>query len=292
MKSEWQSQLITSIYAVLRPIARLLLRSGITYAQFAELSKLAFVEEAFADSAIGARKGNDSRIAARTGISRKEIRRIKQINEGAPVAVRPLGVEQYGALARVLHRWHFDPQYSDGAGATRDLEFDTGQCSFSELVRGSAGDIPIGAIRAELLQVGAIEICDNGTLRALKNYYVPRDLDDKVVTALSGLLFPVAEGIVHNSAPTGPGHTFIQRFAYSETLSPEGLQEFRGWSREAAGGFLQKVDRWLAQNESTLGPPVSDRFPSHAGVGVFYYEGPTAEESIRPARRSETAERS
>jgi hypothetical protein len=285
VKSEWQSQLVTSIYAVLRPLARLLIRSGITYKQFAELSKLAFIEEALAESTIGAKKANDSRIAAKTGISRKEIRRIKQINESDPVIARCLGVEQNGVLARVLHRWHFDPQYSDGAGATKDLEFDTGPCSFSELVRGFAGDIPIGAIRAELLEVGAIEIGDNGTLRALKNYYVPRDIDDKIVSALSWVLFPVAEGIVHNSEPTATGHTFIQRFAFSEALSPDGLKEFRGWTREAAGSFMLTVDRWLAENESTLGPSVADPLPGHAGVGVFYYEGPTAADRIRPTTR-------
>ena len=96
------------------------------------------------------------------------------------------------------------------------------------------------------------------------------------------MLFPLAAGIDHNSKPgrTAPG--FFQRFAYSDNLKPESVSAFREWSRHKSSAFVEAIDDWLAKNESLSKLPrgIEHDHRPIAGVGVFYYEGPVAEEVI------------
>ena len=55
----------------------------------------------------------------------------------------------------ILHEWHFDPDFSDGAGNARALPFE-GANSFSTLVSRYIGDIPAGAMRSTLQKAGLV----------------------------------------------------------------------------------------------------------------------------------------
>jgi len=259
-----------------------MLSRGVSFKQFADLAKLAFVEEGFAQVDTAARPSNDSRVAAKTGISRKEIRRIRDLMSNDAATERWLNENTLGAVARVMHQWHYDAAFIDQTGRPRDLEFDAGDAPFSLLVRKCAGDIPPGAVRAELLEAGAIAELEDGRLRALKKFYIPADLDEKTISTISMILFPVSCGLAHNLTPHRPAHGFIQRFAFSDTLDQATLEHFRTWARERAAGFVEEVDHWLADNERAPRGSSADADPTmkHAGLGVFYYEGPKARRTI------------
>jgi len=278
-----QTRMLGSLYACLVPIARILLRYGVTYRQFAEIGKAAFVREAFAEIDERGRKANGSRVSVKTGLSRKEVRRLRDKVLKVAGGVERAHADHSGPPARVLHAWHSDARFLDPDGLPLALRFDGDGSSFSSLVRSVAGDVPPGAVRAELKWAFAIAETSDGRVVPTKRYYVPSNVDEKAITVMSGMLFPLAAGIDHNARPSRTTDGFIQRFAYSDGLSPESVPAFREWSRREAVTFIESVDDWLADNES-LGKSVrhSGRgLPLIAGIGVFYYEGPVAEDVIR-----------
>ena len=75
MSSAIQDRVISATGACLRPIARVLLRCGVSYRQFADMAKEAFIEEALSERDSRGRRANTSRVSVRTGISRKEVAR-------------------------------------------------------------------------------------------------------------------------------------------------------------------------------------------------------------------------
>jgi hypothetical protein len=177
-----------------------------------------------------------------------------------------------------------DAKYVTEHGAPRALPFEGDELSFSSLVRAVAGDVPSGAVRAELKRAGAVEEMPDGSLKAIKRYYVPGNVDEKAITVISGMLFPLAAGIDHNSSPDRRSDGFIQRFAFSERLNADLVPAFRLWSRKEATRFIESIDDWLAENEA--GPEEPPQFDKQgrrllSGVGVFYYEGPVAEDAIQ-----------
>ena len=72
-----QGRIRTVLFGLLLPIARILLRCGVGYTEFADLAKRAFVEAASADYGVRNRPTNIARVAVMTGLSRKEVSRIR-----------------------------------------------------------------------------------------------------------------------------------------------------------------------------------------------------------------------
>jgi len=227
------------------------------------------------------RSTNTSRVAVKTGLSRKYVRRIRESMADASNSETGNATDQSGPPSRVLHTWHADARFLDSAGRPRSLLFQDDENGFGALVRAVAGDVPPGAVRAELKRAGAVIDLDDGSLLAVKRHYVPGDVDEKAITVISGMLFPMAAGIAHNANPVRTADGFIQRFAFSDNLDPQSRSEFKHWSRLQATHFIEAMDDWLAVHENTAGgeQPVSERVT--AGIGVFYYEGPVAEQAIR-----------
>ena len=75
MNSPVSTALRSACRTLLRPIALILLRGGITWKEFAELSKSVFVSVATDEFGIRGRPTNVSRVSILTGISRKEVNR-------------------------------------------------------------------------------------------------------------------------------------------------------------------------------------------------------------------------
>lgn len=280
MNSDIQIRLLNAAYACMLPLARLLLRAGITYRQFDKVAKRAFVREAMTENESRGRATNTSRVAVKTGLSRKDVKRVRDsLGIIERVDVEP-ATDQSGPPSRVLHAWHVDERFVDEAGNPRVLEFQNEASGFSALVRAVAGDVPPGAVRAELRRAGAIVELEDGSLQAVKRYYVPGNVDEKAITVMSGMVFPMTAGVAHNSDPARESEGFIQRFAFSDSLDPSVIPDFRRWSRIQATKFIEAMDDWLAKHETqqTLD---GREAPTTAGIGVFYYEGPKAETIIR-----------
>ena len=268
---------MATVYACLRPFARVMLRSGVTYKSFAEIAKTAFVHEALLERDAKGRVTNASRVAVRTGLSRKEVRRVSElmlVKDGARSGV----ADHAGPPARVLHAWHFDPRFIGADGAPLDLNFEGGSPSFTDLVKAVGGDVPPGAVRAELFRAVALQELENGLLRPTKRYFVPGDFDEKAITVMSGMLFPFISGLDHNSNPARKTAGFIQRIAYAK-LSPADREAFRVWSRVEATRFIESIDDWLTAREVKSSENADDPI---GGIGVFYYEGPEAADLPKP----------
>ena len=100
-----------------------------------------------------------------------------------------------GHAARVLQVWHSDARFIGQTGQPMDLLYSGEGDTFVSLLRIAGGDVPPGAVRAELLGAGAIVELESGMLRVLKRHFVPGDLDEKLVFGLTHILFPVLEGL-------------------------------------------------------------------------------------------------
>lgn len=255
----------------MRPMARMLLRSGIGFPQFSEIAKLAFLLEAQSEKDVRGRGTNLSRIAIKTGISRKEVARLtKSLVETARTSnsVRAVDFQSLHA-ERVLQLWHAEARFVDRKGAPRELPFADGKVSFSDLVKAAGGDLPAGAVRAELLAAGAVIETDDGTLRAVKRHFVPADVGEELLVGFTHMIIPVMEGVCRNTDERC-ATPFIQRLVYSDRLAPDAAPLFRRVAREQVTGFVQSVDDWLSANEL---PDEEVAQSCRYGIGVFYFEG-------------------
>jgi len=106
------SILRSSCRALLRPIASLVLKCGTTWREFSELSKSVFVSVASDEFGIRGRPTNVSRVSTLTGISRKEVKRQRELLAEPATSASPKTTD----ATRPLSGWHQDPTYVGGDG--------------------------------------------------------------------------------------------------------------------------------------------------------------------------------
>lgn len=155
--------LVLIMVRILRPVARIALRHGMSNIEFEEISRWVFVDTALHDpvfSLSGRSKQFKSRAAILTGLSRKEVMRLSrqpQPGEQGEVLCR-------NRAARVLAGW-MSPPYADSRGRPRMLQVKDGTDSFMHLVKSCGGDVPYRAILDELLESGAVERVNGKAIR-------------------------------------------------------------------------------------------------------------------------------
>jgi len=239
--------------------------AGVSYSQFEEIAKKAFVEEALGEPDLRGRTTNTSRVAVRTGLSRKEVARVRQ-----EILAKTKSVETYqiGRPARVLQLWHSDSEFLDENGSPSDLTFDADEPSFATLVKRVGGDVPAGAVRAELLSAGGMIELSNGRFRAQKRFYVPSDFGEDLVVGFAFIVAPMMETLSHNLGNSASA--FIQRVAYSDHIPSGDVPLFRQFGHANAEDFMQGIDQWLASHESA--GIAETNIERRVGVGVFYFE--------------------
>jgi len=262
-RSAAHTRLLRACYSFLLPVARLLLRSGVSFTEFAEIARVAFVQIASDDYGIRGRPTNVSRVSAMTGIARKEVRRLRQVAEHYPGNPRV----ELSPLSDVLHKWFTDPNYTARDGRPKKLRYSSGPISFSTLVKECASDLPVGAIRVELIRCGAVSVDKRDRLLAKRRHVVPDALDDRIVTSIVFNLRALASTIAFNGGDPPRELSRIERFVESNPLKENDVAEIRGQLRKQIVQFTEHIDDFFSEAETS-----PDRSGKRVGVGVYYYE--------------------
>ena len=263
-----QQKILDALYSLMRQVARILLRSGIGYREFAEIAKTAFVDVSTTDYGLRGRPTNISRVAVMTGLTRKEIRRIRSKIDGAEASK----VYRTVPASDVLHFWHTDPIFLDEEGQPAALDFDDHENSFAVLVKKYGGDIPPGAMRTELKRVGAVSEDDDGRLRALKRSFSLPTSSEKIAEGLVGLS-ALGQTIAHNadSLDRGVG-TYVQRTVETKRISAEDAKRLRRILTSRLIEFSESIDDLFGAYEA-LHESEADNSNEVIGVGLYYFQG-------------------
>jgi hypothetical protein len=241
----------------------------VSYNTFADFVKWVYVDVASKEFGIKGRKQSTSRVSVITGLSRKEVSRVRQLSRPYDRA----STEKYNRAARVIAAWRRDKNFLDEDGNPALLSITGAGVSFGELVRRFSGDVPVRATLDELIRIGAVEHLEDDKIRLLAESYIPKNSDaDKIHilgTDVSHLIATIDHNLQNN--PIGP---FFQRKVSYDNLPDEVLPHFRKHSSRKAQAFLESLDRWLAQHDRDVTPTVEGTGRNQAGIGIYYFEKP------------------
>jgi len=259
-----KEQVLQSSRHLLRPLVRFLLKNGVTYAEFADACKDVYVDVARQDYGLQGRPTNNSRVAMLTGLSRREVARVRdRLLEGIPEPEQL----QSSRISQILSGWHLDPEFLGANGRPKDLPPTGPSGSLPALLKRYAGDIPHGAIRKEMLQRGLVTELENGDMRVLKRDYVYSSVDPEIVRQMGVALHDHAATLEHNLDENRKSGARFEGIADNGAVSVKAVKAFHQLVAERGMEFLQTVDAWLSKNEveATQNPGRKVRL----GVGVY-----------------------
>jgi hypothetical protein len=259
--------LLSAYRKLLQPLVRILIRSGISFGETAELLKTVFVEVAGRDFDLPERKTSLSRIAILTGLTRKEVAKQDEILRS--------GVLNFDGnlnrVIRVLEGWHNDPMFTGPYGMPSELPFESPtSASFASLVRRHSGDMAPRAMLDELIRVGAVEQTASGAFKVLMRAYIPRDFHPDALQRFGEVVRDFVSTYEFNMDKQ-PGKGRFERAVFADDGLPEELlPAFDALLRAKGYKFLLELNNWIsAQENVSVSRRGSRRIKT--GVGVFHF---------------------
>jgi Family of unknown function (DUF6502) len=260
-----RAHLLEACARLLVPVIRFLLKGGVSWKEFSELSKAVFVQVATDDFGIRGRPTNASRVAILTGLDRREVRRLREALSNQAAASPGYMTK----ASQVLDGWHHDRDFTDAAGQPRALSFDPSPDAkgFSDLVRKYAPALPAVAMLKELRSASAIEESAGGLLRPLTRSYIPRQMPEEQVRLWSSSIRDLASAVGYNFTRPADAPALFERRAINLSIDARALPEFKALLEREGQALLMRIDDWLSAHELTGAE--GRRKALRLGVGVY-----------------------
>jgi len=259
---------------ILRPLLNLLISHGITYPIFSEILKQMYVEIADTKFKLAGKVQSDSRLNFLTGIHRKDIKRLKNINvdDGIFSASPSLG-------AQLIAHWIGDPNFLDEQGTPIALPRSIkqgGEISFEGLVIAINNDIRSRVILDEWLHQNIVYLDKNDKVCLNQKAFIPEnDFQQKAWFFGENISDHIAVS-VHNLNSTQP--PLFERAVYYDQLSSESVHELTELSEQLGMETLIKINSHALalQNQDKQKKDTSQRFR----LGLYFYK--SADKKTRP----------
>lgn len=266
--------LSTAIYAILKSMMGLMFRSGISFGEFSELAKKAYIKEVEIELLKSGEKTTTSRIAIITGLTRKDVAAIRK--------EKPLKVEhslQHNRAVRVISGWLSDATFCDKKGKTKALKIQGEKGSFEALVYRYSGDMPYRAMMNELIRTKAVELLEKDKVVLIRAAHIPSNNDnDNEKYALLGEDVPLLISTIKHNIIKKDLEPLYQRKICYDNVPKEHLETFKNLANKENQVLLEKLNSWLSAHD--MGKKTIKN-PMKVGVGVYYFEEASeAQESI------------
>ena len=277
MPDNVKQALAVALSRLLRPLIRIMLREGLTYPQFALISRAAFINCAAKDFAVGGSERSAGSISTLTGIPEGEIQSLLA-HEFVAKAEAP---SEPNNFARVLHGWHNDRDYVGPYGFPIDLPFDGPAPSLTALVARHTPGIAADVILRELLRISAVREVGKNIWQPKVQEYLDPTLSPENIRRMGKLVESLLSTLENNTSGSRDRTELFERTMIVDTpLSKSQLLAFHEYLKVIGGQFLQRVDTYAAIDlQEKMGLAPGEVGSISAGLQCFLFVEPVDDES-------------
>lgn len=219
--------------AILKSFSKILIKNNIPLSSSVEILKRALVE-----TAIEGERTTDSQISLKTGVHRKDVKRLRAairdgVVEGSPIK----------GLARVLSVWANDAPFQESDGRPRVLprKSATGHPGFDDLIRASKVDLAPPTVLAELEAQALVKIHDDGGIELLSATFAAQSGEAALKAFEATVTDHVRIAANNVLSPPGAPRQFDQVLRYSH-LSAQSVEALEKEARRLARAYLEQMN--------------------------------------------------
>ena len=257
--------LIKALSRLLTPIARLLLKHGVSYQAFTDVARKVFVDVAHHEFGLADKKQTAARVALLTGVNRKDVAKlIKQ--ESTTIEHNDFT----HAVSRILSGWLSDPVFQDGSGEPAMLSIEDGDTIFASLVKQYGKDITHRAALDELADKDNVVVIGN-MVQLKKRAYVPEDDFKQQLRIFGNASYDLLATLDYNLDPHNPKKR-MQRSVIYTNVPMEASQLIQSRSEKEGQAFLESINSWISTYDRDSNDKLVGSGKMRVGVGIYYFE--------------------
>lgn len=236
--------LVYCLRRMLKPAIRFCLRRSLHVQDVIESVKVVFIEAACDELQANGQGVNVSRLAAMTGMHRRDVMRI---HKESSISEQPQGL-----VNRVIGQWQQDPRFTTKYGRPKVLSFEGENSEFQELVKLVSNDLHPGTVLFELERIGAVQKSRSG-VRLVVRAYVPKgnakEGYDMLASDAADLMNAVEENLFE------PVHVpNLHAKTEYDNVSVDAIPEIREWLLREGSALHQKARNYLAKYDLDINP--------------------------------------
>jgi Family of unknown function (DUF6502) len=287
VQSQPPPALLAACRRLLRPLVRVMMRSGVTFPALTDALRSLFVDVAVTDILTQPKTRTDSRISLLTGIHRKDIKHFREMPPDSRAVPEVVTV-----ASRIIARWLGSAPFIDDAGKPRPLprvaEVGAEGLSFDALVCSVTSDIRSRAVLDDWLSQGLVRMTTEDHVVLSADAFIPRPGGAEQLFYFARNLHDHVAAAVANIS-TIEAAPFLDRSVHYDDLTTEQARELEAFARGVAVRALLEVNRKaLVLVEATK---ALEGQPLHrVNFGVFVFGESDAPTSNQPSQRRGPAE--
>jgi len=251
------------VLRVMRPLARLLVRHGVTYPAFAAALKRVFLDAATDELRARGMAQTDSAVSLLSGVHRRDIRNFTRAPQRVARATRtseaPLSL-----VGEVVARWLTDTSYRDRRRHPRALQ----RAEFDAMVAGVSSDVRGRAMLDELLRLGVVTESAKGIALSAAGF-APRQGFAEMSELFAANL---ADHAAAASANLQGEANFLEQAMYVDRISAESVQRLQRAAKQAWTRALPAVlAEAQASSDADAGKASAAGMGHRVRFGVYFY---------------------
>jgi hypothetical protein len=262
---------------LLRPLVRMLVERGVSYDQAADVLRKTYCDVAFESAfALPGRKQTDSRVSVITGLTRKEVARLKDLTLESPELM-----QTFNRATRVTSGWWIDHPMEGTVAGTAPLPIEGATNSFSSLVRKYSGDMPVRAVLDELVRTGMVRVQGDQVELVFKDNI--RHLDaSKQFEILGRDVADLLDTIAHN-LKVEPNERRLQRKVYYDNIPAEHVEIVTRIVRTLAESAIDSAKLQMSHYDRDINPKIDGVGRHRLTFGLYFSNEQVAEPEIATA---------
>lgn len=249
---------------LMRPLSKLLIQNDIPIQEAVEMLKRSMV-----DTALTTPEVTDSHVSLKTGVHRKDVRRLRADKGGDAVKNLPIN-----PVALVLTRWANSEMFQTKDGKSRPLT----RATFDDLIRTSKIDLPPATVLSEMFTQELVREDDDGLLHLLTQTYLPKT-DAAALAAFEATMSDHLRIAVENTIENDTGTKNFDRVLRYSQLSQASVDQLEKTARADAAAYLEKLNTLAYQLQvEDDGKPPEHRGRFVSGVYIAPVPDPDQED--------------
>ncbi|MEP7297087.1 MAG: DUF6502 family protein [Burkholderiales bacterium] len=251
---------------LLAPVARWLLRNGVSYGAIADQLKSVFIDAARSELSHAGTKPTFSALSMLSGVHRKDVRAIEtEAQERAAPTQRGIPL-----ASQVYTRWVTARRYRTRDGQPRTLPRSGHGITFEELAREVSQDVHPRTVLDELLRLGQVRL-DGEQVIPLNVAFTPtQQLGESTSLFAANAGDHIAAAVQNLSSETPP---FLEHSVFADGLSAESVALLQ---KQAVTSWLKVFEAMVAsatervEGDAALPPATHQRMR----FGTYFYSEP------------------